>query len=149
MVSHFLTETAKYVFAPLDGDNIHAILVDSDIAEMVKNSYTELKLTDANVKERVVWNPEAFKTKVLIRDRDGETWFAAIFSHRRTDKLLYSYCIVGTQERFKQCIPYEGNEHLLGTRDMPEKEYVIEGTEVDKAEENPSGTDIAPEKAKE
>lgn len=47
--------------------------------------------------------------KVLIRDFDKNMWCASIFSH--TWKNLY-YC-VGIWHN--QCIPYEGNEHLLGT----------------------------------
>lgn len=127
MTSTFLIETAKCVFVPLDGNNVFAFLADSDIAEIVKNSCTELKLTDANDTEKVVWNPEAFKTKVLIRDSEEERWFGAIFSHINKNRKLYPYSIIGATERFRMCIPYEGNEHLLGSSENPDKEYVVEG----------------------
>lgn len=127
MTSHFLIETAMCVFVPLDGDNVFGFLADSDIAEMVKKSCTELKLTDANDTEKVVWNPEAFKTKVLIRDSEEEIWMGAIFSHIYKDKKQYPYGIIGSTDWFKMCIPYEGNEHLLGSNENPDKEYVIEG----------------------
>ena len=55
--------------------------------------------------------------KVLVRDSDKDMWCASIFSH--TWKNLY-YC-VGIWHN--QCIPYEGNEHLLGTTDDCDKFY--------------------------
>lgn len=54
--------------------------------------------------------------KVLVRDRDDFVWRADIFSHMSVD----NYICVGTM--WKQCIPYEGNEHLLGTTDKPNEE---------------------------
>lgn len=53
--------------------------------------------------------------KVLVRDGDDDEWVCDFFSHIE-ERDLY-YC-VGTW--FKQCIPYEGNEHLLGTTNKPE-----------------------------
>lgn len=49
--------------------------------------------------------------KVLVRDGDDDEWVCDFFSH--IDERDLYYC-VGTW--FKQCIPYEGNEHLLGTK---------------------------------
>lgn len=54
--------------------------------------------------------------KVLVRDRDDFVWRADIFSHMRVD----NYICVGTM--WKQCIPYEGNKHLLGTTDKPKED---------------------------
>lgn len=48
--------------------------------------------------------------KVLVRDGDDDKWVCDIFSH--IDENDCYYC-VGT--RWHQCIPYEGNKHLLGT----------------------------------
>lgn len=53
--------------------------------------------------------------KVLVRDEDDDEWVCDIFSH--IDKDDFYYC-VGT--RWKQCILYEGKEHLLGTKNKPE-----------------------------
>ncbi len=47
--------------------------------------------------------------KVLVRGSDNGMWCASIFSHTWIDR----YFCVGTWHN--QCIPYEGNEHLLGT----------------------------------
>lgn len=51
--------------------------------------------------------------KVLVRNLLIEKWRANIFSHvDRTNKHIDYVCIYG---RWGFCIPYEGNEHLLGT----------------------------------
>lgn len=55
--------------------------------------------------------------KVLIRDEDNQTWRVCLFSHYRKD-LSCPYVCVGCSA-YKQCIPYEGNEYLLGTTDFP------------------------------
>lgn len=50
--------------------------------------------------------------KVLVRDNNTQKWTADLFSFY--DKsLVYPYSCVGHYTN--QCIPYEGNEHLLGT----------------------------------
>lgn len=50
--------------------------------------------------------------KVLVRDDDGQEWKINFFSHY-DEKVCYKYhCL---KAFYKQCIPYEGNEHLLGT----------------------------------
>lgn len=49
--------------------------------------------------------------KVLVRDEEDDEWVCDIFSH--IDELHELYYCVGTI--WKQCIAYEGNEHLLGT----------------------------------
>ena len=51
--------------------------------------------------------------KVLIRDSDTQKWSASLFSYCDGLKSYKYTCINGSG--FKQCIPYEGNEHLLGT----------------------------------
>ena len=49
--------------------------------------------------------------KVLVRDSYDDMWRACFFSHIREDDGRY----VTTCFTWKFCIPYEGNEHLLGT----------------------------------
>lgn len=53
--------------------------------------------------------------KVLVRDIDEQEWECSLFSH--IDEEGYYVC-VGSW--WMQCIPYEGNEHLLGTKNKPE-----------------------------
>lgn len=51
--------------------------------------------------------------KVLVRQRETEEWRANIFSYiDKTDEYLDHVCVNG---RWEFCIPYEGNESLLGT----------------------------------
>ena len=56
--------------------------------------------------------------KVLVRDDEDEVWKADYFSHYEWDDKIAPYVCVGSY--FRQCIPYEGNEHLLGTDKSPE-----------------------------
>lgn len=51
--------------------------------------------------------------KVLVRDSYDEMWRASFFSHIKEDDGRY----VTTCITWRFCIPYEGNEHLLGTTD--------------------------------
>lgn len=53
--------------------------------------------------------------KVLVRDAEGLEWYANYFSHYREYDQGYPYACMGVYYRY--CIPYEGNEHLLGTTD--------------------------------
>lgn len=55
--------------------------------------------------------------KVLVRDYKDEVWKADYFSHYEWDDKIAPYVCVGSY--FRQCIPYEGSEHLLGTDKSP------------------------------
>lgn len=55
--------------------------------------------------------------KVLVRDDDDTTWRCDFFSHLG-DKEGVFICLTTW---WHQCIPYEGNEHLLGTTNNPEE----------------------------
>lgn len=58
--------------------------------------------------------------KVLVRDTDDEVWrpaFYADYDENLDDPYLIIGCFGG---RYKQCIPFEGNEHLVGTTNKPE-----------------------------
>lgn len=54
--------------------------------------------------------------KVLVRDGDLDVWNCNIFNRIYEDGEYQ--CI--DYEYWKQCIPYVGNEHLLGTINKPE-----------------------------
>lgn len=89
------------------------------------------KLFDAIKANGYKWNPET-KTlekftpnkfdintlkafdKVLVRDNNEQFWTCDWFSFHDT-KQVYPFACVG--HYVSQCIPYEGNEHLLGTTD--------------------------------
>lgn len=76
------------------------------------------KTWDAMKEQIVDSKPKAvFKPfdKVLVRDRKSDYWRANLFSH--IDKNGCHYCVWAS---WHYCIPYEGNEHLLGTTDNVE-----------------------------
>lgn len=55
--------------------------------------------------------------KVLVKDHyEDSEWRCSLFSHKNEDGLYI--CVSSIYE---QCIPYEGNEHLLGTTDKWEE----------------------------
>ena len=58
--------------------------------------------------------------RVLVRDNDNERWQAAFYDQYLTDNGASPHRVIG-EGYFSQCIPYDGNEHLLGTTDRPEK----------------------------
>lgn len=67
--------------------------------------------------ENLVKKEHQFKPfdKVLIRDKDDDLWTADFYSH----KVNNSYYITCGGMFSRQCIPFEGNEHLVGTNNSP------------------------------
>lgn len=73
------------------------------------------------------WNPDKlclekihqFKPfdKVLVRDGEDMKWYCNFFSSYNDD-IDYPYSCIDSS--YRDCIPYEGNEHLLGTTNSPE-----------------------------
>lgn len=57
--------------------------------------------------------------KVLVRDSDNSKWYCDFFMKINHDAPSKFNCLVCGD--WKQCIPYEGNEHLLGTTNKPEE----------------------------
>ena len=55
--------------------------------------------------------------RVLVRYSDDDAWVAEFYSHR-DDNSTYIHRTVGA-DGYHQCIPYEGNEWVLGTTDKP------------------------------
>lgn len=84
----------------------------------------QIILFDALAKKGKTWDAEKkqivdikkehqFKPfeKVLVRDSFDDVWRASFFSHiKENDGRYVTTCVT-----WKFCIPYEGNEHLLGT----------------------------------
>ena len=55
--------------------------------------------------------------EVLVRDSDASIWKAAHFSHYDGED---KYPYITTANAYKQCVPYDCNEYLLGTNKSPE-----------------------------
>lgn len=63
-----------------------------------------------------------FKSKVLVRAANNQFWRPAIWGVKHRD---WDFCCVVGGEMWEQCIPYEGNEHLLGTTNDCNEYYKI------------------------
>ena len=68
--------------------------------------------------------------KVLVRDGNAYEWQPELFYRINEEG---KYCTLGNVE-WSQCIPYEGNEHLMDTANMPEitdlKNNILFGVEL-------------------
>lgn len=107
---------------------------DEDVVFAVESFYKESEefargfIVDAEEHYNGKYNPDTLQVepvkpecpfkpfdKVLVRDAEGLEWYANYFSHYREYDQGYPYACMGVYYRY--CIPYEGNEHLLGTTD--------------------------------
>ena len=65
-----------------------------------------------------------FESKVLVRNSDVDSWCPAIFGCKRSTYTLYKYATMA-DNYYAQCIPYKGNEHLLGKTDDCDEYYKL------------------------
>lgn len=56
--------------------------------------------------------------KVLVRCNEDSVWRCELFSHYNTFNKQFPYVCLSSV--YKYCIPYEGNQHLLGTTNNPQ-----------------------------
>ena len=92
---------------------IKRFATDSEKQQFFDALEKEGKAWDAEKKQIVDLKPKCeFKPfdKVLVRDSKASKWRANLFSHKNIDEPYY--CVYAS---WNYCIPYEGNEHLLGT----------------------------------
>lgn len=92
------------------------LATDSEKKQLFSALEKEGKVWDAEKKMIVNLKPKVELKpfdNVLVRHQKTEEWRANIFSHTdKTDEYLDYVCVNG---RWEFCIPYEGNESLLGT----------------------------------
>lgn len=116
----------SYVFYNINNNYVDFDVLDTHIKDRSIRPATDeekIKLFDALTIKGKYWNAEKkviedikteyqFKPfeKVLVRDCRSEAWRAAFFSYINEYKRY-----VTTSMAWKYCIPYEGNESLLGT----------------------------------
>lgn len=89
------------------------LATDSERQQLFEALAKENKAWDAEKKQIVNLKPKCeFKPfdKVLVRDSKASKWRANLFSHKNIGEPYY--CVYAS---WNYCIPYEGNEHLLGT----------------------------------
>lgn len=92
-------------------------LEDKDIAQTYINTIEKRLDGKLNLETLEIEKPKCeFKTfdKVLGRNEKDDVWEADLFSHYREES-QYPFRCIGFSRKY--CIPYEGNEHLLGTTD--------------------------------
>ena len=54
--------------------------------------------------------------KVLVRDAESAKWRCAFYSHFEPNGIYHHITVSGA---YAMCIPFEGNEHLVGTTKNP------------------------------
>lgn len=87
------------------GYPIRIVYLDNDEVDYVAHEGLHIEVPD---------NEPQFKPfdKVLVRNKSNERWHPSLYA--TTDGLLY---YTTDCKNWQQCIPYEGNEHLVGTTD--------------------------------
>ena len=97
-----------------DGDIELRLATDSEKQQLFDALEKEGKAWDAEKKQIVdIKKEHQFKPfeKVLVRDSIDDVWRASFFSHiKENDGRYVTTCLT-----WKFCIPYIGNESLLGT----------------------------------
>lgn len=91
------------------------LATDSEKQQLFEALAKEGKAWDSEHKMIVDLKPKCeFKPfdKVLVRNYDCNAWQISLFGYKNS--LNCYYCCNGSS--WIQCIPYEGNEHLLGTK---------------------------------
>ena len=141
----FLKEQDNYELVPNKlvkprfkvGDRIKTIYGDFqyDIKELTDTHYTlveveyKYKYTEPIIEDKY-WElvPNKFDInalkpfdKVLVRDNNEQKWIISFFSDYYNGLEIYKYYCINS--RYAQCIPYEGNEHLLGKTDECDEYY--------------------------
>lgn len=103
-------------------------LFDYKIIKITDTHYTLESIPGANTYDILICEDENWKLvpnkfdisilkaydKVLVRDTNEQVWVADLFGHA-LDRPLGGYTFACVGHYPNQCIPYEGNEHLLGT----------------------------------
>lgn len=116
----FYNADDKFTTAEYGYTRVHYSLrpaTDSEKQQLFDALAKKGKTLDAEKKQIVDLKPKFDELKpfdkVLVRHQKTEEWRANIFSHTdKTDEYLDYVCVNG---RWEFCIPYEGNESLLGT----------------------------------
>lgn len=102
---YIVTEVRENLYI-LDIKDISLPFENQDQWELVPNKFDTSTLKPFN--------------KVLVRDKTIEKWRINLFSHTQDDEFMF-VCLEYT---WGQCIPYEGNEHLLNTTDNCSDFYI-------------------------
>lgn len=87
----------------------------SELCSFKAHPYKEITANDIlSIKTEEEYPLKPFD-RVLVRDSDDNDWCADLFSHYDVNVSDYPFRTLSAC--YKYCIPYEGNEHLIGTND--------------------------------
>lgn len=131
-------DTYCYIYYEEDDDKVYFIADDTPLRFCrLANEEEKERLFHAIKEDGYKWNDET-KTfeklspskfdittlkpfdKVLVRDYDEQLWTADLFGYYH-GKTMHPFRCVGNNTN--QCVPYEGNKHLLGTTDDCDEFY--------------------------
>lgn len=94
------------------------IYAGSDMINFKNKNFREIKAEDIlNLKIDKEYDLKPFD-KVLVRDCDDQPWRIELYEKYDEENKPNKYICLSCW--YRQCIPFEGNEHLLGTTDKPE-----------------------------
>lgn len=109
-----LNEMVGLLFADeVESSEEYRFATDEDKQQLFDALEKEGKAWDAEKKQIVDLKPKVELKpfdKVLVRDSESDKWRANLFGY--IDKDEYYHCVYAN---WVYCIPYAGNEHLLGT----------------------------------
>lgn len=96
-----------------DGKNMTAHKEPTLFPSKTQRDWSKFGINDQETKHQ-------FKPfdKVLVRDSNSERWRCDFFEQQEEKEGFNVRCFRGV---WCQCIPYEGNEHLLGTTNNPKQ----------------------------
>lgn len=105
----------NHPFLYIDGDK--TIMCENNMCSFKAHPYKEITANDIlSIRTEEEYPLKPFD-RVLVRDSDEDVWCANLFSHCKLDDSDYPFRTLDTC--YKQCIPYERNEHLIGTSNNP------------------------------
>lgn len=91
---------------------------DNDMVYFTRHDYKEIKADE--ILSITIDKEYDFKPfdRVLVRDINNADWKVDFFSNIIKDKEGYVFMTISAC--WRQCIPFEGNEHLVGTNNSPD-----------------------------
>lgn len=112
-IASFGTEEACYTDRFVKASDEERAVFIANAEKYYNGKYNPDTLQVEPVKPKCPFKPFG---KVLVRNNDQQIWKAAFFSHCDTSRDSHNYVTI-PGFAYNWCIPYEGNEHLLGTTD--------------------------------
>ena len=119
------TSTEKYDVRPTEKPKIGIGYINNETRLATEDEKT-LLLTAIEY-NGYVWDAEKLELrkkepefkpfdKVLVRDANNMVWNLAQYAFKDENSTSFNHCVVGGLH-WVYCIPYKGNEHLLGTKE--------------------------------